>query len=293
MRALDHLLGLAAVAVLTCGLSGSLGGERAFAESQRVAASGSARRIVAVYRVEIAGFNLGNFRLTANFRGSNYEMRGEAHFSILDGLIYEWQGTTLSKGKVTRSGPKPAMYALSYRGGKKVEQLRMTFGDGAVTKVRIVPKRRPSPHTIPVTKEQLEGVFDPMTGAFLYARSNNPNGDLNVCRQNVPVFDGKQRFDLVLTPKKLVRVKANGKSSYSGPAVVCKVKFIPIAGYRPDNPGIRLMSKSDDIEVWLVPLRGTGMYVPYRIAVPTPIGIGSALATSFQVTGAKRASIEP
>ena len=123
MRALDHLLGLAAVAVLTCGLSGSLGGERAFAESQRVAASGSARRIVAVYRVEIAGFNLGNFRLTANFRGSNYEMRGEARFSILDGLIYEWQGTTLSRGKVTRSGPKPAMYALSYRGGKKVEQL--------------------------------------------------------------------------------------------------------------------------------------------------------------------------
>ncbi len=72
MRAIQHFLGLAAVAVLTCGLSGSLGGERAFAESEYVAANGSARRIVAVYRVEIAGFNLGNFHLTANFNGSNY-----------------------------------------------------------------------------------------------------------------------------------------------------------------------------------------------------------------------------
>ena len=34
------------------------------------------------------------------------------------------------------------------------------------------------PARIPVTKEQLEGVLDPMSGAFLSARSDNPNGDL-------------------------------------------------------------------------------------------------------------------
>lgn len=293
MRALQHFWGFAAVAVLTWGLNGSLWQEPAFAESRLVATSGQSR-IVATYRVELAGFNLGNFRLTANFRGPQYEMRGEARFSILEGLIYEWQGTTMSKGKVTSSGPEPAMYALSYRGGKKAEQLSMTFGDGNVTNVRIVPNKRPNSRTIPVTKEQLEGVFDPMSGAFLYAQSDNPNGDPNVCRQILPVFDGKQRFDLVLTPKKVVRVRADGQSRYSGPAVICRVKFIPIAGYQPDNPGIRLMSQSDEIEVWLVPLRGTPMYVPYRIVLPTPIGYGSALATSFQVSGTiKRASAEP
>jgi hypothetical protein len=142
-----------------------------------------------------------------------------------------------------------------------------------------------------VTKEQLEGVLDPMSGAFLSARSQNPDGDSEVCRQTLPVFDGKQRFDLVLTPKQTVTVQKKTRGGYAGPAVICRVKFIPIAGYRPDNPGIRLMSQTNEIEVWLIPVRGTYMYVPYRIVLPTPVGYGSALVTSIQVVGARRASL--
>jgi Protein of unknown function (DUF3108) len=288
MPAARHCLSLVAVAALTCGLNGSLSGEHAYAENGPAAAS----RIVAVYRVALAGFNLGDFRLTTTFSGPSYEMRGEARFSILEGLLYDWRGTTASKGRVTSSGPEPAMYALSYVGGSKSEQLRMTFGGGAVTDISIIPNKRPNPRTIPVTREQLEGVLDPMTAAFLYAHSDNPNGDLKVCNQTIPVFDGKQRFDLVLTPKMAARVQKEAPTGYSGPAAVCRVKFIPIAGYQLDNPGIKLMAETDEIEVWLVPLRGTAMYVPYRIVLPTPVGYGTATSTSFEVGAARRASIE-
>ena len=221
-------------------------------------------------------------------------MRGEGRFTILEGLIYEWKGVTASAGRVTSEGPEPAMYALSYSDGAKTgERLRMTFGDGGIRQVSIVPNRRPGPRTIPVTPEQLEGVLDPMSGAFLVAKSSNPNGDLKVCYQTVPVFDGRQRFNLVLTPKKAVTVKKNGPASYAGPAVICRVKFIPIAGYQPDNPAIKLMSRSNEIEVWLIPVRRTQMYVPYRIVLPTPVGYGTALVTSIQVGNARRASIDP
>jgi hypothetical protein len=75
--------------------------------------------------------------------------------------------------------------------------------------------------------------------------------------------------------------------------VICKVKFIPIAGYHPDNPAVRLMAQTNEIEVWLVPLRGTNMYVPYRIVLPTLAGYGSAEVTSLRVSGWRRASAEP
>lgn len=290
MRAARHCLSLAAVAALTCGLGGTFPGEGAYAENSL----STANRIVAVYRVNLGAFNLGNFRLTTVFRGDDYEMRGEGRFTILEGLIYEWKGVTASAGRVTSEGPEPAMYALSYSDGAKTgERLRMTFGDGGVRQVSIVPNRRPGPRTIPVTPEQLEGVLDPMSGAFLVAKSSNPNGDLKVCYQTVPVFDGRQRFNLVLTPKKAVTVKKNGPASYAGPAVICRVKFIPIAGYQPDNPAIKLMSRSNEIEVWLIPVRRTQMYVPYRIVLPTPVGYGTALVTSIQVGNARRASIDP
>jgi hypothetical protein len=284
-----YCLSFAAVAGLTLGLGGNLNGERAQAED----VSPRASSIVAVYQVNLGRLNLGDFRVTTTFRGDGYRMRGEGQFSILEGIIYKWIGSTSSAGRVTPDGPAPQTYAFSYSdGGRNGEQLRMTFDDGAVRKVSISPRKRPLPGTIPVTREQLEGVVDPMSGAFLTARSPNPYGDLNVCNQMLPVFDGKARFDLVLKPKKAVMVHNAAPTNYSGPAVICRVKFIPIAGYQPNDPGIRLMTQSNEIEVWLMPVRGTHMYVPYRIVLPTPVGYGTAVVTSIRVAGPKRASLD-
>jgi hypothetical protein len=284
-----HFLSLAAVTVLTGGLSGAPVLEEANAEYN----IGSATRISAVYRVDVAGFNLGDYRLTTTFNGDDYEMRGEGRFSILEGLVYRWTGSSASRGKVTGDGPTPSMYAMSYDGGDKRGQLRMTFTGGAVAEVSMVPRKKPNPHVIPVTASQLVGVLDPMTGAFLMAQSSNPNGDLKVCDQTIPVFDGEQRFNLILTPKRTVRLQKSAASGSSGFAAVCRVKFVPISGYRPDNPGIKLMSQTNDIEVWLVSLPGTPLYVPYRILLPTAIGQGSATSVSFQVSrGARRASVD-
>jgi Protein of unknown function (DUF3108) len=281
-----HCLSLIAVAVLSCGLGGNFPLGVAYAES-----SPSASRITAVYRVQVGAFNLGDFHLTTTFRGDDYQMRGEARFSVLQGLLYEWRGVTSGTGRVTSTGPEPTTYAFGYSdSAKEAGRLRMTFEGGDVTDVSIVPKMRPSSRVIPVTKEQLEGVLDPMSGAFLTAQSNNPNGDLNVCNHTLPVFDGTQRYDLVVTPKRSVRVKQTTPEGYSGPAVICRVKFIPIAGYHPDNPAVQMMARSNEIEVWLMPVRRTNMYVPYRIVLPTPAGYGSAMVTSLQVSGSRRAS---
>jgi hypothetical protein len=289
MWAARHCLSLGAVAGLTLGLSGTFEDEHAHAE----AAAPASARIVAIYRVDLGSFNLGDFRVTTTFRGDGYEMRGEGRFSILEGLVYDWRGSSASAGRVTPNGPEPSMYALNYTdGGKRGEQLRMTFNDGAVRNISIQPRARTLPGTIPVTREQLEGVLDPLSGAFLTARSANPNGDLSVCNQMLPVFDGKQRYDLVLKPKKAVRVQNRSPAAYSGPAVICRVTFIPIAGYKPNDPGIKYMAQTNEIEVWLIPVRRTNMYVPYRIVLPTPMGYGTAVVTSIQVVGSKRASAE-
>jgi hypothetical protein len=36
-----------------------------------------------------------------------------------------------------------------------------------------------------------------------------------------------------------------------------------------------------DIEVWLAPLAGTRLMVPYRMSMPTPFGVGVLQATEF------------
>ena len=36
-----------------------------------------------------------------------------------------------------------------------------------------------------------------------------------------------------------------------------------------------------DMELWLAPIAGTRVMVPYRVSVPTPIGLGVMQATQF------------
>jgi uncharacterized protein DUF3108 len=247
--------------------------------------TGPETRVVIGYRVDLDNFNLGSFRFTTTLNGSDYRVQGAGHFSILGGLLYDLRTSTASSGKVTSTGPEPKTYMLSYAGGGDSGQLRMTFDTGAITAVSIVPRRKRDPREIPITKDQLFGALDPIAAAFFRARSNDPNGDLKVCDQTVPVFDGGWRYDLVLAPKRKVPLPKQASTAYASYTVVCRVRFKPISGYAPDDPNIKVMSYTDDIEVWLVPLSGTDMYVPYHLRLPTDSGLLSVTSTTLRVEG--------
>jgi hypothetical protein len=63
----------------------------------------------------------------------------------------------------------------------------------------------------------------------------------------------------------LRRIERKTPNGYSGPAAVCGVKFVPFSGFRPGDRGINFMSShQDEIEVWLVPLPSTLLYLPYQ-----------------------------
>jgi hypothetical protein len=236
----------------------------------------------ATYDVTLAGFSLGDFHLTADFDGPQYKLRARARFALLAGLLYRGGGTTRSAGTLTADGPEPSIFEVSYKGGGKKERRRITFSDGSVRQISILPNKRPNPRQIPLTKEELEHVVDPLSGAFLSGRSDLPAGDLNVCRKTVEVFDGQQRFDIVLTPKRIDKTLDGAPPDLADTVAVCRAKFVPIGGYRPDNAGIKFMTKTDDVEAWLVTVPGTRLYLPYRIVVPTPLGPGSATLTEIK-----------
>lgn len=250
-------------------------------------------RLVATYDAGLAGINLGEFKVTATLAGSAYEMAAQGEFSLLAGLLYKGAGKTTSSGKLTAATPRPTLYTLSYQDSKKRQQLRMSFANGAVNDVKIVPKKRRA-RDIPVTAQQLKGVLDPLTAAFLSVRSDAPAGDLSVCKQTVRVFDGRQRFDIVLSPKRSESLGNGGPKNLGGRAAVCRVRYQPISGYRPDHPGVQYMTKNEKVEAWLVPVPGSDFYIPYRIVVPTAWGSGTVDLTGLKANvGALRRAAAP
>jgi len=228
----------------------------------------------ATYEVTLAGLSLGEFQVTGRIKSAEYALRADGEFSLLRGVLYRAKGKTKSEGTLTQRGPAPSSFTVMYEGRDKRETRSLDFDGGGVSEVTIKPRKRQGAKTVPVTEADLVGVLDPLTAAFLSARPS--------CDQRLPIFDGKQRFDLVLAPKRTVRLDKDAPAGVPALATVCQVKYTPISGFKPDHPGVRFMMENKDVELWLVEVAAPELSVPYRVSIPTAFGTGVAQLTAIQ-----------
>lgn len=252
--------------------------------SDRGLAAPALAKITTVYRINFAGINLGKVKFRTNVSGTAYAVEGAGKLEFLGGVIWRLTAGTQSKGAMTSGGPRPASFSFRFENGKKHGKLAMKFEGNAVRDVDSdIPDAAKHPRYIPVSRADMTGVLDPLSALFLGAKGDGETVDPTVCDTRVPVFDGKHRFDLQLSHKKTVRVKPKGDRGYAGPAVICRVRYIPISGYKTSQDAIRFLSQSDDIEVWLIPVAKAGVYLPYHVSVPTLYGSATATSALLQV----------
>ena len=124
-----------------------------------------------------------------------------------------------------------------------------------------------------------------MTGSMLRVPGNGEVLTPDACRTGAGDF----RRPAALRPEARFQAHGNGarpRRGYHGPAVVCAVYFTPVAGYIPDRPVIKYLAAERKIEIAFVPIAGTRVLVPFRMAIPTPFGPAMLEATSFVTTAA-------
>jgi hypothetical protein len=66
--------------------------------------------------------------------------------------------------------------------------------------------------------------------------------------------------------------------------LVCAIKFIPMSGHRASSQLIKFLSEGRDIEVWLVPVPGTRILAPVRLAIASFLGNMVLQASQFETT---------
>ena len=155
-------------------------------------------------------------------------MIGTTKLSILSGILFEWTGTTHSIGKISKAGPVPASFSFDFRSSERSENLQMQFKRNRVKSVVANPPVQENGLRIPVSKRHLRNVVDPMSALVLIALQGDKSSRQNPCSRKIPIFDGKERFDLVMSFKKNVQV--DDINGLKGTAVICRVKYVPISG---------------------------------------------------------------
>jgi hypothetical protein len=189
------------------------------------------------------------------------------------------QGTSSSQGVVSAGQLVPTAYASTITNDKRVDDVHMAFAGGNIKDFTVEPPMGPHPDRIPVTDADRRNVLDPMTATLDAVAGNGDPVSPQACGRKASVFDGRMRFDLRSEFKRIEMVKA--EKGYQGPVVVCAIYFVPISGYVPDRYAIRYLTALRDAEVWLAPIYGTRVLVPYRFSLPTPLGTGVLQATHF------------
>ena len=245
-------------------------------------------RLDARYAVTLAGMPVGKGAWVIDIAENQFTAAASGATAGLLRVFASGQGSGASRGLIVSGNPVPASFAASITSDKKTEEIRMTLGSGDVKDFAISPEVPVDPERVPVTDAHFHGVSDPMTGTLIRVPGTGNPLTPQACARTTPIFDGRMRYNLQFAYKRMEQVKAD--KGYEGPVVVCAVYFIPIAGFIPHRASVKYLAAQRDMEVWLAPVANTRVLVPYRVSIPTPIGVGVMQATQFVSMSQPRAA---
>ena len=247
-------------------------------------------KLEARYTASLSGIPLGNGSWVIDIAPDQYTAVAAGRTTGLVRLVSDGSGSSGSRGVIQGASLVPTTYASSTISDRRSDEVRMTLRAGTVKDVVAEPPTPPSPDRVPVTDAHRKGVSDPLSAAIMPVGGNGDVLTPDACKRKLAIFDGRQRADIELVFKRMDRVHAD--KGYQGPVVVCTVLYTPVDGHRPERPAIKYLVQTREMEMWLAPIAGTRLLVPFRFSVPTPFGLGVLQATYF-VTQPTRAAGTP
>jgi hypothetical protein len=247
--------------------------------TEAAAADAFPARVQATYDINFNGLKVGTFDFNSTQQGPAYTLTGAAQMSLLFGAL-KWRGDAKASGNAAAdAAPKPAAFQFNYAGGKKSGSTKVAYSGDTITQVLHDPPKEPKEGLVPVQPAHLKAVLDPMTAVLALTKGTTGNP----CSRRIPVYDGKARFDLLLTPRGVVQLTEKTPSGQPGTGYVCRVKYVPVAGHKPDEE-TKFMSMSDGIEVVLRPIPSANVFVPYKVTIPTVAGPATLVSTRVDIT---------
>jgi hypothetical protein len=230
----------------------------------------------ASYDVNFNGITIGTFEFQAHTEGKSYSLSGNAQLTI---LLFNWIGEIRTFGLLSASrAPRPAAFSFEFQSGGKSGSTRMDFASGNVTDVKHTPPAPPKTDIVPLREQHLKGVLDPLSAILVIANYSNPDP----CDRRLPIFDGRERFDLLLSYKGQTKVSEQQPSGQPAIAHVCRVRYRPIAGHLTDSESSYLAT-TDGIEVSLRPVPSANILVPYQITIPTMLGYATIVSKRVEI----------
>lgn len=247
------------------------------------------------YNISISGIPIGAARVTTRFDNSSYNVVANGRTAGVSKLVSDGKGTLTTSGRIRSGKVSPRNFAMDTSDKNLVTKVRMALTSSQnINRLVAHPPLLRHPDRIPVERRHHRKVFDPLSAFMIPLDSDGRIEPSKACSRTIPVFDGWQRFDVKLSFKEQKTVNLGGRNGYKGPVVVCRMRYVPVAGHRPTRKATVFLKNNKKMELWLAPVEGVPVLVPMHMRIGTLVGPLTMSTDIFEakVTSNKRASAE-
>src|SRR5262245_59928106 len=246
-------------------------------------------KLETAYLISFSRIRVGDITATLAFGDSDYTISAHVRAGGIMKLLVEGEGSFTTRGTVKNGHPMAANFMSRIVSNRATFDVEMVLDDGTVKELMAEP---PSPTSgiVPISEADRQAVVDPLT-AMLFSVSSSEGLAPEACRRTLPIFDGRERYDLKLAFKRTDHVVA--KKGYAGPVVVCSVQYDPIAGHRASAPLVKYLSEGRDMEVALAPAPGMHLLAPFRVSVTGRVANLVIVANRFETTARSQTVTDP
>jgi hypothetical protein len=182
-------------------------------------------RIELVYDV-LAGGRVAELTLGFDFAGMRYSISTRQTSAGVLRWIWSWESVAQVRGRFTADRTQPEKYRVVGNSRGKPRTVEIDYVNGEPARVAVEPSNRSDGREeVPVALRR--GALDPASAIMSVLRQVNETG---TCEGRVPVFDGRQRYDIVFKDAGTRKLEREGTSIFAGEAQVCEFSWVPIAG---------------------------------------------------------------
>lgn len=242
-----------------------------------------AAEMALTYSLHVGGVHVLDADARLRLGDDGYQAGMRLQTDGLLGQLAAWK-TDISAQGDWAAAPLPRPRRFTAQGSWRDEPRLTTVDylpDGTPTLTLADPE--PEKEREPVPAELRQGTVDPVSAIVAVLDRVAKKGD---CDLTVPVYDGRQRYDLVFATAGETVLEASDLSIHAGRALSCTVRYKPLAGRwkqaRPQRDRDREGAARKDIPVmlYIAPIAVGGPPVPVRLEMDSPLG-----AVKLHLTG--------
>jgi len=208
----------------------------------------------ATYDLYFGGIWLGDIRVGADYRPTDYRANATIRVAGLIGLFYESELQAHAEGQVDPAGLKPERFTFDSLNNSRRQVVEIGYANGSPASVKAEPAYPVKSWSI--AAQDQEGAMDPLSAAVAAV---TPARLEQICNQRYDVFDGRRRFAIEVGRPR------NEKSS-----LVCDATYVRLAGFKPKD--LTPERATWPLTVYVEP-RADGLHQVWRVTSEMSFGL--------------------